>query len=58
MNMINVIQAYAILEKLNLRPEHQRSLDILRNIKGKLGSDDAFQKLMEKIERQLSRQPQ
>ena len=55
-SLVNVIQAYAILEKLNLRPELQRSLDILGNIKDKLGGDDAFQRLMEKIGRKYQAQ--
>jgi tetratricopeptide (TPR) repeat protein len=53
-SLFYVLQAYTILQRLDLPPELQRSLDILNNIEGKLGSD-AYQRLVEKIEeRQLS----
>ena len=52
-SLFYVLQAYTILQRLDLPPEHQKSLKILNYIEGKLGSE-AYQRLVEKIKRQLS----
>jgi len=53
-SLSHVLQAYKILERLDTRPQLQRSRNILDNIEGKLGSE-AYQRLVEKVEKsQLS----
>jgi hypothetical protein len=52
-SLFYVLQAYTILQRLDLPRDLQESLDILNYIEGKLGSE-AYQRLVEKIKRQLS----
>ena len=52
-SLFYVLQSYTILQRLDLQPDLKRALDILNYIEGKLGSE-AYQRLVEKIKRQLS----
>jgi tetratricopeptide (TPR) repeat protein len=52
-SLFYVLQAYTILQRLDLPPELHDSLGILNYIEGKLGSE-TYQRLIEKIKRQLS----
>ena len=52
-SLFYVLQAYTILQRIDLPPDLQRSLDILNYIEGKLGSE-AYQRFVEKIKRPLS----
>jgi tetratricopeptide (TPR) repeat protein len=49
----HVLQAYRILQRLDLQPELKGSLEILSYIQEKLGNE-AYERLVEKIERQLN----
>jgi tetratricopeptide (TPR) repeat protein len=52
-SLFYVLQAYTVLQRLDLPRELQESLDLLNYIEGNLGSE-AYQRLVEKIKRQLS----
>ena len=52
-SLFYVLQAYTILQRLDLPPNLQDSLGILNYIEGKLGSE-AYQRLVDKIKGQLS----
>ena len=52
-SLFYILQFYTILQRLDLPPDLQKSLGILNYIEGELGRD-AYQRLVEKIKRELS----